>query len=402
MANGTSEHSATIPERHLSAADILANARALRPYLAANAAAIDEARRLPTEVAARLKEAGMFRLMMPKARGGPALSTFEQVEVIEELSRGNTSAAWCVMIGCDSGYYAGFLEEAAARELYPRLDMATAGLVYPIGRADRVEGGYRVSGQWAFGSGITHAEVISAGCFVYENGTPVMSGNPPRREWRMMLAPASSYTIEDTWHTTGLRGTGSNDYRTDNLFVPHEHSFSFLEPARCSETLWRSNNTFFGKGAGVSLGAARTMIDAFVETMQTKVEVPSRRPYKDFARIQTVVADAEMILGAARAYVFSAYERQWRKLERDEPLTERERADFLLALVNAGNSAREVIRMLFDAIGASAIYANRGPFDRLLRDAETWCQHIGVQRKMLEPIGGLLLKSDHAPPFAFL
>src|SRR5262249_2193143 len=100
--------------------------------------------------------------------------------------------------------------------------------------------------------------------------------------------------------------------------------------------------------------------------------------------------------------VFSAYEQQWRQLERNKPSTEKERAGFLLALVNAGNSAREVIRMLFDAIGASAIYADRGPFDRLRRDSETWCQHISVQSKMLEPIGALLLKAHHSPPFAFL
>ena len=104
----------------MSVADIYANARALAGYLREKSAEIDEARRLPPEVAARLRDAGMFRLMMPKEWGGPELRPSEQVEVIEELARANASAAWCVMIGCDSGFFAGYLDEARrARNLSP-------------------------------------------------------------------------------------------------------------------------------------------------------------------------------------------------------------------------------------------------------------------------------------------
>src|SRR5580700_1046376 len=124
-------------------AEIYGNARALSGYLREQATAIDEARKLPAEVVARLREAGMFRLMMPKAWGGPELRPAEQVEIIEELAKANASAAWCVMIGCDSGFFAGFLEDGAAREIYPRLDMITAGSAIPSGRAERVPGGYR-------------------------------------------------------------------------------------------------------------------------------------------------------------------------------------------------------------------------------------------------------------------
>src|SRR5271155_348043 len=154
----------------MGVADIYANARALAGYLKEKSREIDDARRLPAEVAARLRDAGMFRLMMPKEWGGPELSPTEQVEVIEELAKANASAAWCVMIGCDSGFFAGFLEDGAAREIYPRLDMISAGSATPSGRAERVPGGYRVTGQWSFGSGVTHAEVVELACVLYENG----------------------------------------------------------------------------------------------------------------------------------------------------------------------------------------------------------------------------------------
>jgi indole-3-acetate monooxygenase len=377
----------------MSVADIYANTRELRGYLREKANAIEEARRLPADVAQRIREAGLFRLTMPKIWGGPELSTIEQVEVIEELSRANSAVGWCVMIGCDSGIYSGFIDDGAGRELYPHLDMSTAGWVWPAGRAERVDGGYRVSGQWMFGSGITHADVVSAGCIVHEKGEQVRSANGAPL-WRIMLAPAAAFEIQDTWHTTGLRGTGSNDYRAADLFVPEQNSFSFLEPAKREGPLWRRNNAILPKASGVPLGVARATIELFREVIEGKIEFPSGRLYKNLGRVQSVIAEAEMILGAARSYSISSIERHWRRLEKNEEPTEQERADLWLSNVNVCQSSRQVIRMLFDAVGGSAIYAKKSALDRALRDAETWCQHIIGQRRTLEMIGAMLLKSD--------
>jgi indole-3-acetate monooxygenase len=335
---------------------------------------------------------------MPKDWGGPELSTIEQVEVIEELSKANTSVGWCVMIGCDSGFVAGYLDDSVARKLFLRLDMATAGNFFPTGRADRVEGGYKINGRWAFGSGITHADLAMSTCAIFENGAPVTNaaGMPVSRR---MVAPVSAYEIVDNWYTTGMRGTGSVDFCAADLFIPEEHSYSVFEPAKREGTLWRRPTTFIAKASGVPLGAARAMIDLVSETMQSKVEFPGGRPYKNLARIQSAIADAEMMLGAARSYVFSAVEREWNRLEHHEVPTEKERADSWLSRVNIAQSARNVIRMLYDAVGGNAIYSKKGPFDRALRDAETWCQHLAFQRRTLEWVGAMLLKSDGPPAF---
>jgi alkylation response protein AidB-like acyl-CoA dehydrogenase len=248
----------------------------LGAFLRAKSPEIEVARKLPPEVAERIRSAGMFRLTMPKSWGGPELSTIEQVEVIEELSKANASVGWCVVIGSDSGLFSGYLDDAAARELYPSLDLATAGHALPVGRADRVEGGYRIKGQWPFGSGITHADVVSAGCIVYADGVPEMiTERIPH--WRLMLAPASSFEIADAWHTTGLGGTGSNDYRADYLFIPERHSLSFSQPAKRDAPLSRNSNTILPKMVGVPLGAARAAIDFFCDAMQGKVEFPSMK-----------------------------------------------------------------------------------------------------------------------------
>ncbi|HVN28319.1 MAG TPA: acyl-CoA dehydrogenase family protein [Candidatus Binataceae bacterium] len=382
----------------MSIADIYANARALRPFLREHSDAIEEARTLPPDVVERMREAGVFRIAMPKSWGGPEMSTIEINEIIEEVSYANASAGWCIAIGCDSGFFSAFVEDEVARKLYPHLDMVTAGSITP-GRADRVAGGYRISGQWPFASGIKHADLVTAFCMVYENGAPLMADNAP--VMRAMLLPAKSVEILDTWTTTGMRGTGSYDFRIANLFVPEEHSFSFSQPAKRSSTLYRHPLIFVAKVFGVPLGMARAMIDQVVEVMQNKVEMPTGRLYKNTARVQTAIADAEMILGAARAYAYTALDQHWKMLDSGERLSQKESIDLALARINSMHAAREVIRMLYDIVGGAAIYAHRGPFDRALRDIETLSQHFAVQRRLLEHIGALLLKAD-APPLPYL
>ena len=384
-------------ENPVSFAAIYSNACSLVPWLAARSDDIESGRQLTASVVDALRTAGMFRMNMPGIWGGPELNSIQQVEVIEQLARGDASVAWCVMIGCDSGIYSGYLDDAVARDLYPHLDMIQAGWVYPVGRAEEIDGGYRVSGNWMFCSGSSHADMIAAGCTVYRDGEPVMTelGMP---EWRLVLAPRSHWLIRDTWHTTGLRGTASNDYTTleDDLIVPRNHSFSFLEPRR-QGTLWSSPDTILRKMSGIPLGLARRVIDDVVGILETKSGRLGQPSYTGNPRIQSALADAEMMLGRARAYVFHSLEAQWGKLECGQPLTHHERADVWLSRLNAFQTARQIAQSMYDTIGGDAIYASKSRLDRSLRDATTMCQHIVGQRKELENVGALLLDADSKP-----
>lgn len=378
-------------EESLTAADIRARVRVLADEIRTRnlAAEFDEPRQMPVDVVDRLRHAGVFRMNMPVDWGGPEMSSPEQVEIIETLSRADGSVGWCAFIWCDSGLYSGYLEQSVAKALYPRLDMAQSGWIYPAGRADRVAGGYRVSGRWIFGSGCDHCDLLAGGCTVFDDGEPVLGakGTP---EWRVMLAPRSSFRIEDTWHTTGLRGTGSNDYLADDLFVPDAHSFSFFEAPYRDGPLWRRPDTLLRKMSGVPLGIARDSLDRALEILEGKVDRVSKVPAREMRDVQLAVAKAEAKLGAARAYVYSTLEAQWRKLEQDEPLTEAERAATFLSRQFAFQTAREVVHIVYDTIGGAAIYAT-APFDRHLRDINTACQHIVAQEKTLASVGSLLL-----------
>jgi len=383
----------------LSASDILANARALAESIRSRDLALeyDRLRRLPADIVAEIRAAGIMRMNMPRIWGGPEMTSMEQVEVIEALARADASVAWCSFIWCDSGLYSGYLDDAVAREMYPRLDMATSGWVYPAAVAERVPGGYRVTGQWMFGSGCNHCDWLAAGVVETVDGAPVLDAGG-RPSWRVLLARREEFEILDTWYTTGLRGTGSNDYRVQDLFVPAERSFSFLEPAKREGVLWAKPDTLLRKMSGVPLGIAADAIDTAIAMLGDKSDRLTGMAYRDMPRVQLAVAEAQARLGAARSYVFASLEAQWRKLERNEPLTARERADVWLSRTNAFQAARKVVTLLYDTIGASAVYSDRGPFDRHLRDIQTACQHIVGQTKAWEGVGQLLLGGEPLSP----
>ncbi|WP_119395331.1 acyl-CoA dehydrogenase family protein [Salinibius halmophilus] len=388
--------------KQLTADDILANAKALQPYLTEQNARIESSRRVPRDVADRLLAEGMYRISMPKSWGGPELTSMQQVEVIELLSMASPAIGWTVMIGSDSGIYSGYLEESAARQLYPRLDMIQAGWVYPVGRAVKVDGGYRVSGRWMFGSGIHNADNICGGCYLYnEDGSQILDakGKPV---WRIMVAPAKHFQILDTWHTTGMRGTGSNDYMVNDLFVPEAHSFSFDEPAQRDGVLWQANDTFLRKMVGIPLGSCRAVLEEVKSMMHGRVDYIEGTRFKNKPLVQQAVGECEIRLNAVRAHVYTSLTDQWQTLANGDKLSKAQRADVWGARLHAFQETRAIIQKLYDVVGGSAVYCEKSRLDQALRDANTWCQHIVGQQKGYQALGALLMNARPVDGFPML
>ena len=234
----------------LDGAEIARRVEALLPEIETRADEIAATRRLPRDLVDSLKATGVFRMSMPEAWGGPAVPLPEQVRIVESLAYADPSVGWCVMIGSDSGFYSAFLDDDAARELWNDIDDITAGWLFPGGQAIPLDGGYRVSGRWKFGSGCTHADVMVAGCIVMnDTGAPVF-GPDATPVVRTVVARADRFEIIDTWHTTGLAGSGSNDYTCRDLFVPVEHTFSLAEPVRRNGPLDAIPGAVLGQHAG--------------------------------------------------------------------------------------------------------------------------------------------------------
>jgi alkylation response protein AidB-like acyl-CoA dehydrogenase len=382
----------------MSSEQILANSRALAPEIAARAAEAAELRRLPRDLVDKLKGAGCFRVMFPRRWGGPEMSLPMQLTMIEALAYADTAVAWCVKIGSDSGLFAAWLKEPAARELYTDLDFVTAGQAPPNGRAVKVDGGYRVTGRWGFGSGCTHADVMIGGCVV-ENAPPGPGGVPAVIH---VLAPAAGFQVEDTWFSTGLAGSGSFHYSTKNLFVPDGQVLDLFAPSGRDEPLYRLPITASVSVpmAGTPLGLARRAIDELIALAGKKIVAIPPPPVliKNLPRVRLAVARAESLLGAARAYVYETVRRLWDEVERDGAASIKARRDVGLSRIHAHRMAAEVAELMYDAAGPAAVYAS-SPLDRLLRDAVTIKQHLLFNDGVLEELGAMALGDEVATRF---
>jgi alkylation response protein AidB-like acyl-CoA dehydrogenase len=377
--------------------DVLERLRKLESAIREHADEAERSRRLPSTLVDELRDAGAFRLAMPGEWGGPDFTSVQQTEVVEQVSRIDASVGWCVMIGMDSGIYARYLDPTVAREAFPRLDMVTAGWLLPAGMAREVDGGYLVDGHWRFGSGCTHADWIVGGCTVYRDDKPV-TGADGRPLWRIVMAEASAFTILDTWHTTGLAGTGSCDYTATELFVPGEHTFSFDSPVHPGP-LTRRPEAINRKMAGVPLGAARAALDYVYDVAEHRRERPSGVRWPDSPRIQQAVGDCERRLLSARSLVYDSLEELWDCLAAGWEPDARLRAKVALARYGAFQAAREIVAELYDLIGGESVYASRTPLDRIHRDLMTACQHVVAQRRSVEHAGQLLLGGEPDYPF---
>jgi len=326
---------------------------------------------------------------MPEAWGGPEVPLPEQLRIIETLSAADPSVGWCAMIGSDSGFYSSFFDDDVAHELWPDLDVITAGWLFPAGQARRVPGGYSVSGRWSFGSGCTHADVMVGGFMIIgDGGVPEMIDGLP--VMRIAVAPAASFEILDTWHTTGLAGSGSNDYTCTEMFVAEAHTFGLDRPVRRSGPLYRMTGAFLSNVHGVPLGLARRAIDEVIGISQSKVFLPQFTVMRDVPRVKEAVADAEMLLRSVRAYSYSALESVWESLIADQPISAEQRVDLTLSRVQAFRVARDVAQRMVSLAGTQAIYRS-SVLDRLLRDAITLNQHVVAGSMMSEGAGGLAL-----------
>jgi alkylation response protein AidB-like acyl-CoA dehydrogenase len=384
----------TVPDG-LTAEDIFDNVRRMGPAIAARSGELETLRRLPDDLVADLKEAGVFRMARSRAKGGPQMTLVEEFRVIEELAYNDSSVAWCVKIGADSGLIAEYLPEELG--LLPHPDMITAGqFTAGHGKLERTEGGYLLNGRFPFGSMSDHADVIMSGAVVCEGGEPVVgpSGFP---EVRLAFARADQYVIEDTWHTHGLRGTGSNHYRAENLFIPEAQAV-VIDGALFAdrEPLYRSGFNWVTTMAAVPLGIARRAMNETRAIILNRSAGMPPRPMAELAVVRDRIAEIEMRRASAHAFLYSAAEEFWAELEAGDPAVET-KGRLALANVNACRMAADVTRALFDLVGAHAIFEGQ-PLERLTRDAQTLKQHMIVSLPAIEHYGAMMLGTEHPSP----
>jgi alkylation response protein AidB-like acyl-CoA dehydrogenase len=358
--------------------DIAARASAL-------ASRTEEGRRLPDELIAAMRDARVLRLGTPSACGGVEASPAAALATARDVARADMSAGWCVAIANTSGLLGAYLPRDAAGSLLGG-DTIAAGVWAPRARVVPDGDGLRVTGRWAFASGIDHAQVFFGGALL------AGADDTARPEVRVVAVPVGELEVHDTWDVAGLRGTGSHDVSARDVFVPSAHVIDLARGPLDDAPLYRFPvfGLFALSLAAVSLGNALGAVDDLVDLAGAKTPLGSGRTLAARTTVQARVGAAVARLRAAQALVDAEVAVAWTAAQGDAAITTEHRLALRLAATHAVRTSAEVVRELHDLGGGSAIYAG-SPLQRRLRDAETATAHAQVAPATWELCGRILL-----------
>jgi indole-3-acetate monooxygenase len=372
-------------------ASLIAAAEKLAREFAPRAAEIERVRRIPADISKQMAAAGFYRMFVPEVYGGLEVSPLDGVRVFETLARADASCAWVAFIGATSGSVLARLPPDFAQEIFPHPETLITGVFAPSGTADHRPGGFAVNGHWQWGSGSQNAQWILGGCALTEDGAPMRTGSGAPRTHMLAFTP-DQVRFADTWHVSGLRGTGSLDYEVRDVFVPETRAVGYLITKNPERPLYQFPQfAFLALGiAAVALGAARGAIDDLIALASTKVRAGGSVRLAERAYAQMDVAKAEAALRSARAFYYETLEAAWQKALRGEPIPVPERRDLRLATTHAMQAAVLAVDSMYTLAGGSSVYETSN-LQRRFRDVHVATQHIMVGPATLETVGRLLM-----------
>lgn len=376
--------------------DLVERARALRPQIESFADEAERLCRLPDGLVQIFRDEGIFNMSRPVNRGGMNLDLLTTLAVIEEISIADASAGWCAAIGSGSIGTLPLREDAAARVYRP--GVCLAGVGSPSGRAQVAEGGYVLTGRWAYASGCTHSEWTFLGSVVIDGDKPRLgpNGGP---DFRQVVVQMSDVEIIETWDVAGLRGTGSHDIAVADLFVPEEFTVAVtLGSSAPNAQFGIPMFTLFGIAlVPVALGAARRAIDELIDMAQGKTPMLSPSKLRDKPVVQHEIARAEGMLQASRAYLYEIVQELVRAAESGDEISMALRGRVKLASTHAVQSAAEAAAIAYRLGGGASNYS-RSPLQRCFRDVNAVTQHFVVAPSNYEVVGRVLMGLEPGTP----
>lgn len=385
--NGQARMLAVTPSRIAGYLDAIGK---LAPLVEEQRAYFDRERRLPHVVFRALAEAGLFRLWLPAAMDGPELAPADFMKVVEAASALDGSIGWIVANGGGMSRVAGYLPESVAREWFADPDAFIASATGAVGAADPVAGGYRVTGRWPFGSGSAHATRFMGLAAVRDN-----SGNsqPPICCY---FAP-EHVTVHDTWHVSGLRGTGSSDFEVQDAFVPAEHTHGLARPVPSQPGIvYRipGLTIFPWSITGAPLGIANGVMAEFIKSATRKrIRLGATTQLQDRELLHSAVGRAEAIIGAARAFLKEAMAELLASLDGDPDRLTQARARLRIACAYAAEGSSSVVQMLTTEAGAGSIFESNA-LERAVRDMNAAVKHVAMSPQSYIVAGRLQLGLD--------
>ena len=376
----------------------LGRARELQTLLDRHGPEMDRRRELVPEVVEALVARDMLRLLLPRSLGGQEIDLIDYAKACEALAWADASTAWFVnQSNVSSATSAAAMPPEAARALFagPREGLAW-GAKHGLSRAIRVEGGYRLSGTWSFASGGRHTRLLGAHSAVQNaDGSPhIRHGRPDDRSFVFLRSEAR---IVDDWHVLGLRGTGSDTYTVEDLFVPEAHAPARDAPEERREKgpLYTIQSTLlYATGfCSVSLGVGRRLLEAYIALARGKHSRASSNAMAVNNAIQREIGQLEARLSAARAFLHEVALEAYQAAAADR-LDLDLRMRLRLATTHGMNEATDVSIACYRAAGTTAIL-DAQPFERRFRDAMSVSQHLQAMLPHIEMVGRHILGTEN-------
>jgi alkylation response protein AidB-like acyl-CoA dehydrogenase len=381
-----------------NAATAKAAVRDLAPRVRELAPTIEAEGRLPPELVDEMRKAGLFHLMLAPEFGGLGLDPVTAAEVVEEMARADGSAGWCLMIAAQNAGFSDYLPDEDVRTIWGNGGIC-CGTARPTGRAVWTTDpapGYVVSGRWPFASGSSHATWFAPECMVYD-GDEVRKDANGNDVSRMLFVPRDSVTVHNTWDTLGLRGTASNDFSVENVFVPASRGFQMLvsEPAR-TWPLHKALPLVFINHGSHAIGVGRGALDSANELARSKIGWGGV-PIRETPRIQAAIAEATVLVDSAAHYLYDSSRRLWQvALEGgDDPQL---RAQVRLAASHAASASLRAVDLVHGVLATSSVF-RKTPLERQFRDMHTAAAHVMIGPLTYEAAGRTILGMDAAFPF---
>jgi alkylation response protein AidB-like acyl-CoA dehydrogenase len=376
--------------------EIVTLAESLLPLISELRHTTENDRRVAEPIVQAIRKSDLCRMLLDTG-APPQYTPADWLRVLEALAGAEASVSWLIWNNTLPCFWARFLDEAGRSRVFGNSNRLFAGSTRPTGQAVTTQGGFRLSGRWSLVSGCELADYVHLMSLVHQGGAPRMlaSGQP---DLRVLFVPKGRYTILDTWHVGGLRGSGSHDVVVDDVFVPVEDSFAPAPPAASHSQLAQLPIIpMMVAGIGAQfLGMAREAIAVTIEILRNKVSVDPGASIRERPSVLADIASHRAAVTAAGSHLHESMEAIWDKIRHQLPTVE-DRAALYSAGLYAATVGRTTVVAMHAAAGTPALYVDC-PLERSIRDLQTMERHIAAQPVWLEDAGRVLLGHEPINP----
>lgn len=356
--------------------DLVTTARGLRDLVRGEAAESERLRTMSAPIVEAMWDSGLMAAFNPVEAGGVEPSFAEMIETWIEMAWQDGSFGWTGIANLPSSFAAAsYLPDEGFAEVFTANanHVTMGGQFAPNGQGVVVEGGYRLSGSWSFGSGTGHSQYVAAGFLPMADGEMrwISEGIP---ELMIALVPRGEVNFTDGWNVQGLKGTGSYDYDVADVFVPEHRTFRLFTttPLRGSSPAGH---------AAWALGVAKSMLDDVQDLAAAKYRMSDMASLASRPTFQKDLAHHVAAWRAARLLVLDAFTTAESAVAAGDDLTPTLRVDMRVAAVYATDVARECAQWAHLAAGTTSIREG-SRLERAFRDVYTGTQHAFISEKV--------------------